>query len=212
MKPAPADSQAADAPPARRVVLVGASNLTKGIGTVLDTSTRIWGGPLQVLAALGHGRSYGQETRFFGMALPGIEACGLWRDLKAEPETPTAALVTDIGNDLLYEQPVATIVGWVERCLDRLAAARARTVVTLLPVDNVRTLSAGRFHLLRTLFFPTSRIGLAEVVRRAGELNQQVERMAQRAGFNWRSITAAGTDSIRSTFVFAIVGPHGVRS
>src|SRR5690606_202795 len=30
--------------PRRRVVLLGASNLTKGIGTVLETSTRLWGG------------------------------------------------------------------------------------------------------------------------------------------------------------------------
>ena len=52
-----------DAPPAglaRRVVLVGASNLTKGIGTVLPLAEQIWGSPLEVYAALGHGRSYGR--------------------------------------------------------------------------------------------------------------------------------------------------------
>jgi hypothetical protein len=35
-------------------------------------------------------------------------------------------LVTDIGNDLLYEVPVDRIVDWVDQCLDRLKAINAR--------------------------------------------------------------------------------------
>ena len=169
--------------PQRRVVLLGASNLTKGIGTVLETSARMWGGPQQVFAALGHGRSYGRMTRFVGMRLPGIEACDLWQDLAAAEPLPTAALVTDIGHDLLYEEPVERIVAWVERCLDRLAALGARTTVTLLPIDNLHALGNARFRLLRTLFFPSSRITLAEVTRRALALNEGVRHLAATRGF-----------------------------
>jgi len=168
--------------PARRIVLLGASNLTKGIGTVLETSARLWGGPLEVFAALGHGRSYGRPSRFVGLGLPGIESCGLWRDLAAAPPRPTAALVTDIGNDLLYEEPVERIVSWVAACLDRLAEIEATTLVTLLPVDNLNALSPARFQFFRRLFFPSSRITKSEVTSRALALNEAVARLARERG------------------------------
>lgn len=169
---------------ARRVVLIGASNLTKSIGTVLETSTRMWGSPLEMLVALGHGRSYGRTSRLLGMELPGIETCGLWNRLATAPEVPTAALVTDIGNDVLYEEPVEQIASWVRDCLDRLAAINARTVVTLLPLDNLKSLSAARFYFVRKIFFPRGRISFSEVARRARELNEEVRRMALERQFH----------------------------
>jgi hypothetical protein len=167
----------------RRVVLLGASNLTKGIGTILETAYRAWGRPLEVLGALGHGRSYGRTSSLLGRQLPGILECSLWADLAALPPAPTAALVTDIGNDLFYEEPTERIAASVERCLDHLAAVQARTVVTLLPVENLQTLSRARFQLLRSVFFPRSRVGLEEVSRRAFALNEQVRRLAVERGF-----------------------------
>lgn len=167
----------------RRVVLLGASNLAKGIGTVAETAHRAWGRPLEMLVALGHGRSYGQASRVLGRHLPGILECGLWQDLAARPAASTAALVTDIGNDLLYEQPVERVTAWVEQCLDRLAAAQARTVVTLLPLENLKTLSPARFRLLRTIFFPSSRINLAQVAERARLLDERVRRLAAERAF-----------------------------
>lgn len=170
-----------DIAPSRRVVLLGASNLTKGIGTVLETAGRVWNEPLEVHAALGHGRSYGRNTRVLGIGLPGIANCGLWQNLTSLPterQLPTAALVTDIGNDLLYEEPVARIVGWLEACLDRLAAAEAKITITRLPVANVQQLSAAKFKLMRTVLYPYSRITLAEITRRAILLDEEVARIA----------------------------------
>lgn len=175
---------------ARRVVLLGASNLTKGIGTVLEMACRLWGRPLEVLGAWGHGRSYGRASSVLGRQLPGILECGLWQELARRP-APTAGLVTDIGNDLLYEEPVEQIVLWLEECLDRLAAINARTVVTLLPVENLQTLSRTRFHLMRTLFFPRSRISLEEVGRRAHALNGELRRLSLERGFGLAEQRAA---------------------
>jgi hypothetical protein len=168
----------------RRVVLLGASNLTKGIGAVVTTAQAAWGRPLEVWTALGHGRSYGRASRAFGRQLPGILQCGLWHDLGAAQQQSTAALVTDIGNDLIYEEPVEQIATWVEQCLDRLAAMRARTVVTSLPLATLDTLSRARFRLLRSVFFPHSRIGLEEVASRAHSLDERVRRLASERGFD----------------------------
>jgi hypothetical protein len=186
----------------RRVVLLGASNVAKGLGTVVETAHRIWGRPLQLFAALGHGRSYGRASSVFGRQLPGIAECALWRDLAASEFGDTAALVTDIGNDLLYEEPVERIAAWIESCLDRLALAEARTVVTLLPVENLLTLSPARFRLMRAIFFPHSRISLAEVSARAHRLNERIERLAGARRFTAVSHRAAwyGLDPIHIRF------------
>ena len=45
----------------RRVVALGASNLTRGLHTVVSTARTEWGPDVEVLGALGHGRSYGGE-------------------------------------------------------------------------------------------------------------------------------------------------------
>jgi hypothetical protein len=164
----------------RRVVLLGASNLTRGISTVVETAQAVWGRPLEVLAALGHGRSYGLRSRVLGRELPGITACGLWDELAHRPAAATAALVTDIGNDLVYGASVSSILGWVGESLDRLAASEARTVMTLLPLASVESLSDWRFKIARTCAFPRSRAQLNEILHQARELNAGLIRLAER--------------------------------
>ncbi len=71
-------------PPAiGRVVALGASNLTRGLQTVVATATATWGPDVEVLAALGHGRSYGAPSRLLIRTLPGILESGLWKDLES---------------------------------------------------------------------------------------------------------------------------------
>jgi hypothetical protein len=88
---------------------------------------------------------------------------------------PTAALLTDIGNDLLYEVPVDTIVEWVEVCLQRLRQRQARIVMTLLPLGNLATLSTLRYRFFRTLSHPRCSLSLATITDRAHELNRQLQ-------------------------------------
>ena len=85
---------------------------------------------------------------------------------------PTAALVTDIGNDLLYGAPIERILEWVAGCLDRLADVGATTIVTELPVANIGGLSEARFRFFRRLFFPRSALALAEAEAQAAALNE----------------------------------------
>src|SRR5262249_4226670 len=123
-------------PPRRRVILLGASNLVRSLSTVVETARLTWREPVEIMAAIGHGRSYGQYSAVFGRKISGIFPCALWKDLQARAPLPTTALVTDVGNDLLYEVPVELIVEWVDGCLEHLAAVNANTVVTQLPMDS----------------------------------------------------------------------------
>ena len=161
-----------------RVVLLGASNVARGISVITETSRRLRGRPLEIFAAFGRGRSYGRSSRFLGFQLPGIAECGLWRSLSVRPPLATSALVTDIGNDLFYDEPLERIVEWVDLCLSRLAAIGARTVVTRLPLDNLPGLSERRFRLLRKIFFPKCRQSLAQVAERAAALDRHIVELA----------------------------------
>ncbi len=175
--------QAAPAARRTRLVLLGASNLTRGISTVVATAHQICGGPLEILAAVGHGRSFGMTSIVLGCRLPGILDCGLWEALHHDRSAiATRALVTDIGNDLLYGATPATIAGWVDQCLTRLSDVEARIVMTRLPLQNLETLSRGRFLLFRTLLFPTCRLDLATISQRAGQLDAQLLELAAKHG------------------------------
>jgi hypothetical protein len=162
-----------------RIVMLGASNLTRGISIIAETTRLLVPGPREIVSALGHGRSYGLDTTVFGRWLPSILRCGMWASLAQRRHGKTLALVTDIGNDILYGAAVETIAKWVEECFDRLAAVGATTVATELPVGNLAKLGPRRFHLLRTILFPRCRLTLADATERALDLNAQVSAAAK---------------------------------
>jgi hypothetical protein len=163
--------------PRRRVILLGASNLTRAFPTVVATARHTWGEPVEIMAAMGHGRSYGQHTTVFGRKISGIFPCALWQDLQTRPPLPTAALVTDIGNDLLYGVPPAQLLDWVGRCLDQLQQAAASTVITQMPIGSVEGLNEARFRFFRQLFFPRSRLTLADAKAMVREFNEHLSRL-----------------------------------
>ncbi len=166
----------------RRVVLLGASNLTLGFGTALDEARAAWGAPLDVLAALGHGRSYGLESRVLGRTLPGILQSGLWPALARQAPAPVAALITDVGNDIMYGAAPATICRWIEQCLDHLAATGARVVLTLLPLAGVGRLSAWRYRLFRACLFPGCRLSFTDAMDSAEALQAGMTALARERG------------------------------
>jgi hypothetical protein len=170
------------ADPVPRVVLLGASNLSQGISTVVETAQNICRQPVQVLAAAGFGRSYGIDSRVLGRTLPGIIHCGLWETLAQQTEIPTTALVTDIGNDILYGVEVPQILEWVKTVIDRLQQAQARICLTLLPPIEPSNLSSVRFHLFRTLFFPNCRLQRDHVLQRADELHAGLHQLGTSRG------------------------------
>ena len=160
--------------PSRRVVLLGASNLTRSFPTVVATVRQTWAEPVEIMVAMGHGRSYGQETLVLGKNISGIFPCALWQDLQSRQPLPTAALVTDIGNDILYGVSSDLLLNWVERCLDRLSEAGAATIVTQMPSESIERLGERRFQFFRRMFFPRSKLTLAEARLLVREINERL--------------------------------------
>src|SRR5215213_9369710 len=168
--------------PVLRVVLLGASNLKMGFPQVLSCLRGT--GPVEILAALGHGRSYGTWSRLAWVRqLPGIIQCGLWEELERRPRLPTVALITDVGNDLLYGAPAPRIAGWVGTCLERLARQEAEIIVGLLPLSTLENVSPVRYHLIRQILFPGRRAApWSAVLDSARELNERLRRLGLEHG------------------------------
>lgn len=168
--------------PRARVVLLGASNLTLGLRTVLQTCRSVLRSPLEIYGALGHGRSYGMRSTVIARSLPGIHECGLWEALEQDSAEPTFALLTDVGNDVGYEVVVDRIEEWVGGALQRLSRLNAQTVMTLLPLASLRRLSALQYYLARSIFFPRSRLGYEEARSRTEELDVRLRALAVQFG------------------------------
>jgi hypothetical protein len=168
--------------PAHRVVVLGASNAAIGISVAIESAWQALGQPLDFMAALGFGRSYGIQSWVLGRSLPGILHCGMWQELARRPRVSTTAVLTDIGNDLVYEVPVEQATDWVETCLQRLSACADRLIVTELPLASIERLTQMRFLLMRTILFPKCRLDLRTAVDRAVCLNEAVADLAVRYG------------------------------
>jgi len=169
--------------PTRRVVLLGASNLTRSFPTIVSTARTTWGEPIEIMAAMGHGRSYGQDSTVLGRKISGIFPCALWRDLQNRPMLPTSALITDIGNDLLYGIAPDCLLAWVEKCVDRLQEAGATIVMTQMPIESVESLSERRFRFFRSVLFPRSRMTLAEAKGLARVVNARLLELGESRKF-----------------------------
>jgi hypothetical protein len=163
-------------------VALGASNLTRGLPTLVGLARARWGRDTELFAALGLGRSYGATSRVLVRALPGLLQCGLWSALVGRPKVTTRALVTDVGNDILYGSPPAEILDWVEACVDRLQTMTDDIVVTDLPIGRLRRLSRLEFAAFRTVFYPPCRLSFAEVMHTAEQVSEGLVALAGRRG------------------------------
>ncbi|MFA9478241.1 hypothetical protein ACERK3_08020 [Phycisphaerales bacterium AB-hyl4] len=65
----------------RRIILLGASNLTMALPTLLATAQAMGEGACRFMTALGHGRSFGTRSTVLLRTLPAILDCGLWEQL-----------------------------------------------------------------------------------------------------------------------------------
>ncbi|HEX5646085.1 MAG TPA: hypothetical protein VFX56_03880 [Nitrospira sp.] len=169
-------------PEVGRVVALGASNLTRGFRTVVDTARSVWGPGVEVMAAFGHGRSYGAPSRFIGRTLPGILKSGLWAELDRRSRVTTRGLVTDVGNDILYGFSVERTLEWVEEVLVRLSQVTQDIVLTDLPLASVRRMSNLKYLAFRTVLVPNCRLTRTQVLDRAERVNEGLASLAETYG------------------------------
>ena len=168
---------------AARVVVLGASNVSRGLARLAAITHGRVGSPLDLFVTAGHGRSYGATSRVAARRLPSILSSGLWRALERHSALPGGssqplALVTDIGNDLLYGFSAEQVAAWVREAVRRLADQGGRIAITRLPLASLATVGPVRFRLLRTCFVPGCRLSLEALAAAAADLDARIAAVA----------------------------------
>jgi hypothetical protein len=208
-----------------RLVLLGASNVRRGLPVVVQTARAAFGPHLEVFGAIGHGRSYGKRSCIPFRCLPGILDCGIWEALSAGAPAAETAIVTDVGNDIQYGADAASILGWVRECAARLTARGAAIRITGLPLARLERIRPSEYLFFRTLFFRGSRVGRDHALREAAAIDAGLRDLAARTGATMveTSVDWYGADPIhilrpkradawaRILGVSAISGPMGLR-
>jgi len=164
-----------------RVVVLGASNVSRGLSRlVAAVESRSPG--TELFVAAGHGRGYGVNTRVAARRLPSILQSGLWRGLDRQSGSESVALVTDVGNELLYGLSVEQITSWVRESVRRLADRGATIAITRLPVASIAAVGSVRYRALRTFFVPGCRLSLADLKRATVRLDAELQAIARDFG------------------------------
>lgn len=168
-----------------RVVVLGASNVSRGLSRLV-AAVESRSPDADLFVAAGHGRGYGVNTRVAARRLPSILGSGLWRALDRHGGDATAALVTDVGNELLYGLTVEQVGSRVRESVRRLADRGATIAITRLPMAGIATAGAVRYRALRTFFVPGCRLPLAALKDAATRLDADLQAIA--GDFNARII------------------------
>lgn len=141
-------------------------------------------GECDIFTAAGRGRSYGGWSKVLGRSLCGILQSEIWEALQSDDDhdRPTFALITDIGNDIMYEHPVERIVGWIGDCIARLREHDARIVSTTLPMARILRVKPRQFTLLRNLLFPRCTLSFDDLLARGDKVMGSLEASAREYG------------------------------
>ena len=166
----------------RAIVVLGASNVSRGLARLVATVRARADAPGELFVAAGHGRAYGVSSRVGLRRLPSILASGLWRALDREQAAKPRALLTDVGNELLYGLGVAAVADGVRAAARRLADRGATLAITGLPLASIARVGRVRYRLLRTLYVPGCLLSLRDINDAAQWLDDELRAIAADTG------------------------------
>jgi len=178
ISPAEGTSKQSDDAVRPRAIFLGASNLVRGIDSLVTSTQLALGGPVEVIAAMGHGRSYNLTTTVLTRQLSGLLRSGIWDAVEKLPEAATYAVATDVGNDLLYEATPEQIARWVDEAIDRLQQVADRVILTGVPIESISALTPTRYYVVRYAFFPSARLTFDRATNYAFELHERLAEIA----------------------------------
>jgi len=142
-------------------IFLGASNLARGYSALANClAGSLAPHPAEILHAMGPGRGYCAEGGIYNITYPPIGSCGILESAsgRAPKARQVVALITDIGNDIMYGVPVSEITSCLNSLLQKLDAIGAEVFVHPIPIDFADDVSERQFRILRSIFYPNSAI------------------------------------------------------
>lgn len=153
---------------------MGASNLARGFQALTDCLVdSLAPNPVEILHALGPGRGYSAEGGIFNILYPSIGSSGILKSASAQREKfhRVIALITDIGNDIMYGVPASEITACLRVLLEKLDAIDADVFVHPIPLDFSKDVSKSQFRLLRSIFYPHSQVDYSKAKEAVSAVN-----------------------------------------
>ncbi len=107
---------------------------------------------------MGPGRGYCAEGGIFNITYPPIGSSEIMESAKkrAEGARKVIALITDIGNDIMYGVPVDEITACLNTVFQKLDTIEAEVFVHPIPLNFSEDVSKLQFRVLRSIFYPNS--------------------------------------------------------
>jgi hypothetical protein len=168
------------------LVFMGASNLSRGC-FALSRHMRACLHPrkVEVLIASGPGRAYCTSGGLLSVTYPPIQSSEIFEVAlnKSECGYQVVALVTDIGNDIMYGVPAEQLIETVQRVFEKLQSMNAKIFYTMLPsAFEEKGVHPIWFYILRSLLLPFSRVSYDEATAGITATNRFLKESAGKYG------------------------------
>jgi hypothetical protein len=151
------------------LILLGASNLSRGCYVFAKhMQTCLRPRSVEVLIACGPGRGYCVPGGLLNINYPPICSSDIFEvaQKKSESGYRVIALVTDIGNDIMYSVSAEKLTETIQQIFVTFRSMNAEVFYNTLPVAFEKTVHPAWFYILRSVLLPFSRVSYAEA--RAG--------------------------------------------
>ena len=156
-------------------ILFGASNLARSFyGLKLSIKRCIHPRPATFIHAMGPGRGYLGRGGILNTTYPPIIDCGILESIQKtrKPNQQIIALITDIGNDIMYGVHSEKIIEGLQNILDTLGEVTKNIFITPIPINLKNDIGEFYFRVLRCIFFPKSSIQYSQTLESIKIINQ----------------------------------------
>lgn len=142
-------------------ILLGASNLSRGCFALSRLlKANLHPRKVEVLIASGPGRAYCASGGLLNVTYPPIHSSEIFEVARNKSECgyQVVALVTDIGNDIMYGVSAEQVIETIQQIFDKLQSMNAKIFYTTLPIAFEKGVHPAWFYILRSLLLPFSRV------------------------------------------------------
>ena len=140
-------------------IFLGASNLARSFYGLKCCITRcVFPRPVSFIHAMGPGRGYIRQGGICNAVYPPILNCNILKAAhkKRKNNQQIVALITDIGNDIMYGVSTEEIIGGLKSLFRDLSELEANIFITSIPIDLKKDVGEFYFRILRQVFFRNS--------------------------------------------------------
>ncbi|MBT3515073.1 MAG: hypothetical protein HN474_07140 [Nitrospina sp.] len=156
-------------------IFLGASNLARSLdGLKLCIKKCMLPRETFFLHAMGPGRGYVSRGGILNAVYSPILDSGIFEALRKKriKNQQIVALITDIGNDIMYGASPDKIIGGLQYLYNFLDTFETNIFITSIPVDLENDISELYFNILRKIYFPNSPVSYSQASNNIKSINQ----------------------------------------